>query len=74
MNSMGQDMKAMENAIHIQCSSSGTTKCERAYCDFVERLMLDSCLKQPTFTECDDGAFNYSGIVDLANTQFELCE
>ena len=67
-NSMGQDMQAMENAIHIQCPSSGKTKCERSYCEFVERLILDGnnageCLNQPEFDDCVDGGFNYSGIV-----------
>ena len=78
-NSMGQDMQAMENAIHIQCPSSGKTKCERSYCEFVERLILDGnnageCLNQPEFDDCVDGGFNYSGIVELASSKFEWCE
>ncbi|MAA80123.1 MAG: hypothetical protein CL916_12790 [Deltaproteobacteria bacterium] len=79
VNAMGLDMQAMENAIHIQCPSSGKTKCEKSYCEFVERLILDGnnageCLKQPTFEACVDGGFNYSGIEDLASSKFEWCE
>lgn len=78
VNAMGQDLESMRRAIHIQCSSSGKTSCEKSYCDFTEQFILNNnageCLQQPLFDRCVDGTFDYSGIVALATTKFDWCE